>query len=194
MTVNSNNVFVGAPDQATTGAILSGDAQATVPETIDDFILTALTDSGYVSEDGVTLTPEESTESIRDWSRAEIRRVLSEFNASIAWTHLELSAGAARTYFGDDNVEVTAADATHGERTRMALGAGQQPVKGWYFKIKDGQRRVLIYVPKGMVSERGEIPINATAAISLPVTLATLPDEHGKSIYIFTDNGIVESA
>lgn len=190
MTVQSKNVFVGAPDQATTGAILTGPETDTIPETIDDFVATGLLDSGYVSEDGVTITPSESTESIKDWSLKVIRKILTEFEGTIAWTHLELSAEAARNYFGDDNVEVVAATAEHGTQTRMALAGEQREIKSWYFKIKDGNRRALVMVPHGQVTERGEIPLVASGPVTLPVTLSTYPDSAGKSIYIFTDDGV----
>lgn len=193
MGVASKNVFVGAPDQATTGAILTGPETDTIPATIDDFVFTGLKDSGYVNEDGVTITPSESTESIRDWSLKVIRKVLTEFDGTVAWTHLELSAEAARNYFGEDNVSVTAATALKGTLTRMALAGEQRPVKAWYFKIKDGPRRAVVLVPHGQVTERGEIPLVASGAITLPVTLSTYPDSAGKSIYIYTDDGVVSA-
>ncbi len=194
MAVNSDNVFIGAPDQATTGAILSGPAVPDVPATIGDFVFSGLTDSGYVNEDGVTITPSDSTESIKDWSGAEIRRILTEFTGTIAWTHLALSAGAARNYFGDDNVEVTPATTTSGTQMRASLGKNELPTKGWYFKVKDGDKRLVVYVPKGQVTSRGEIPLTATGAITLPVELATYPDENGQNIYIFTDDGVFSAS
>lgn len=190
MSVESKNVFVGAPDQATTGAILTGPETNVIPDTIDDFIFTGLKASGYIGEDGVTITPSDSTSSIKDWSGAEIRRILTEFTGEIAWTHLELSAEAARNYFGDDQVEVTAATAATGTQMRAALGKHELPVKGWYFKVKDGARRAVVFVPHGQVTGRGEIPLNATGAITLPVTLATYPDAAGNNIYIYTDDGV----
>lgn len=193
MSVASKNVFVGAPDQATTGAILTGPETDVIPEQIDDFEFTGLVDSGYVNEDGVTITPSESTESIRDWSLKVIRKVLTEFDGTVAWTHLELSAEAARNYFGEDNVEIAPAAADHGTQMRAALAGEQRPVKAWYYKIKDGQRRALIFVPHGQVTERGEIPLVASGAITLPVTLSTYPDAAGKSLYIYTDDGVVSA-
>lgn len=192
--MNANNVFVGSPDQATTGAILSGPETDIIPETIDDFSFSGLTDSGYVNEDGVTITPEDTTESIKDWSGAEIRRILTEFTGTIAWTHLELSAGAARNYFGDDQVDVTAATPTSGSQMRAALGKNSLPVKSWYFKIKDGDKRVVVFVPHGQITSRGEIPLTATGAITLPVELATYPDSDGQNIYIYTDDGVFSAA
>lgn len=190
MAVNNANVFVGSPDQAVTGAILSGPETDTVPDTIDDFVFTGLTDSGYVNEDGVTITPEDTTESIKDWSGAEIRRILTEFTGTIAWTHLELSAGAARNYFGEDHVEVTPATVSSGTQMKAALGKNVLPVKAWYFKVKDGDKRILVFVPHGQITMRGEIPLTSTGAVTLPVELSTYPDTTGQNIYIFTDDGV----
>ncbi|ALJ20378.1 phage tail tube protein [Microbacterium sp. No. 7] len=190
MGVDPKNVFVGAPDQKVTGAILTGPETDTIPATIDDFNPAGLLESGYVSDGGVTITPSESTTSIKDWSGAEIRRLLTEFTGDIAWAHLELNPQSARNYFGDDQVQVTAATLSKGTQMRMALGAHVQPRKSWWFKIKDGSRRALVMVPHGSVSQRGEIPLNSTAPVTLPVTLATFPDVNGNNIYIFTDNGV----
>lgn len=194
MSVNNKNVFIGAPDQETTGAILTGPETDIIPETIDDVVLDGLEDSGYVNEDGVEITPSESTETIKDWALNVIRRILTEFDGTIAWTHLELSVGALKNYMGDDNVAVTDADATHGTRVRAALGAGVRPTKAWYFKLKDGDRRALVMVPHGQVTERGAIPLTASGAVTLPLTLSTYPDKSGNSIYIFTDDGVVAGA
>lgn len=191
MSVNNKNVFIGAPDQATTGAILTGPETDTIPETLDDFLLDEFDDSGYVSEDGITITPSESTETIRDWALNVLRRVLTEFDGTIGWTHLELSVGALKNYMGEDKVDVTAPTEATGTQVRAAIGGGLRPVKAWYFKLKDGDRRALVFVPHGQVTERGEIPLTASGAITLPVTLSTMPDKLGNSIYIFTDDGVV---
>lgn len=195
MSVNSKNVFVGAPDQAgTTGAILSGPETDTIPETIDDFVFEGLVDSGYVNEDGVTITPSETTETIRDWALNVIRRILTEFDGTVAWTHLELSVAALRTYMGDEQVEVVEATADAGTKVRAAIAGKVRPVKAWYFKVKDGERRIVVFVPHGQVTERGEIPLTASGAVTLPVTLSTTPDAAGNSIYIYTDDGVVAGA
>ncbi|MFJ6532483.1 hypothetical protein [Microbacterium sp. NPDC091662] len=194
MSVNSKNVFIGAPDQATTGAILTGPETDAVPEGIDDFEFDGLDDSGYVNEDGVTITPSETTETIRDWALNVVRRILTEFDGTLAWTHLELSLGALRTYMGESQVEVVAATAEHGTQTRSAIAGKERPNKAWYFKVKDGERRIVVFVPHGQITERGEIPLTASGAVTLPVTLSTYPDKAGNSIYIYTDDGVVAGA
>jgi hypothetical protein len=193
MSVNSKNVFVGAPDQATTGAILTGPETDTIPAQISDFVSTGLKDSGYVDEDGVTISISESTTSIKDWSLSVIRKVLEEFEGTLAWSHIELSEEALKNYAGDSNVSTVAANGSHGKQMRTAISGESRPVKAWYFKIKDGNRRALVMVPHGQVTERGEIALLANAAVKLPVTLTTYPDAAGKNIYIFTDDGVVSA-
>ena len=80
MPVNTKQVYVGTPDQLTTGAVLHAPVGTKLP-TLTDFnpsqvtINEAFKDGGYVSSDGVTLTPDMSTSDINDWSGALIRRV-----------------------------------------------------------------------------------------------------------------------
>jgi hypothetical protein len=191
---SSNNVFIGAPDQKTTGAILTGPETDTIPAQLDDFVFTGLDSSGYVNEDGVTLTPNDSNESIKDWSGAEIRRVITEFTNEVGWTHLELNEESATTYAGSENVDVVAATSEHGNQMRMAIGRLEGETRAYYFKIKDGKRRALVFVPHGVVASRGELPLVRDNAITLPVTLACLADAAGKHAYIYTDDGQVVSA
>lgn len=193
MAVESKNVFVGAPDQATTGAILSGPETDVIPEFLEDFVFTGLKDSGYIDENGVAITVSESTTGIRDWSRKIIRKILDEFDGTLAWAHLEMSEEALNNYMGEDNVQVKAATATTGKQTRAAIAGEMRPTKAWYFKIKDGDRAGLVFVPHGQVTERGEIALLANDAIKLPVTLTTYPDAAGKSIYIYFDDGVVSA-
>jgi hypothetical protein len=190
MPVNAKNVFVGYPDQGTTAAILVGDETDTIPAGIDDISLVGLDESGFASEEGVNVTPEDSTESIKDWSGAEIRRILTEFTGTVNWTYLEINPVSAAGYFGDDQVDVTAPTIDSGTQIRASLGKNVLPTKSWYFLVKDGQRRIVIFVPHGQVSERGEIPLNASGPVVLPVTVASYPDAAGQNIYIYTDDGV----
>ena len=191
--MKSKDIFIGAPDQATTGAILTGPETDVIPDTIDDFVDAGLAQSGYVGEDGVTITPSESTESIKDWSLKVVRKILTEFDSTVAWSHLALDEFSLKNYMGDDNVDITPATAATGTMTRAAIAGEMRPVKSWYFKIKDGNRRALVMVPHGQITERGEITLLASSAITLPVTLTTYPDAAGKNIYIFLDDGVVSA-
>jgi hypothetical protein len=194
MSVNSSAVLTGAPDQLTTGPILSAVKGTALPTAVSDVLNAAFGDSGYISDEGLTLTPERSTESIRDWSGSEIRQILTEFGATLGWAHLETNETSLRNYLGDNNVTVTAADATNGKRIAAKLANVENPRKSWVFKIKDGNARVLIVVPDGQVTDTGEVAFVKSGAITWPVTLTTYADANGVHVYIYLDDGTVLTA
>lgn len=196
MGVNADNIFIGVPEQSSvTGAIDRGPVLRLddIPETFADFLALSAgrTNSGYVTEDGVTLTPNESRTGIKDWSLTIVRNIVTEFSGQIGWGHLELNAEAARIYFGDDNVEVTDATDEHGTQMRAALNGKERPRRSWRFRMKDGPRRAGLLVPDGQITDRAEIPLSASGPVTLPVTLDTYPDSFGNNAYLFTDNGVL---
>jgi hypothetical protein len=194
MSVKASQVLTGAPDQLTTGPILSAPRGTAIPGSLDAAIPAEFVDSGYISEDGLTLTPERSTEVVRDWSGAVVRELLTEFSAKLAWSHLETNEQSLKNYLGDENVTVDAATSTEGKRITALLRGTEMPRKPWLFKIKDGDARVLIAVPDGQVSETGEVSFVKSGALTWPVTMSTYPDASGVNVYIFLDDGQVLTA
>lgn len=190
MAVNSQNVFTGAPDQLTTGAILRAPLGTALPTGTDTALDAAFKDGGYIGTEGLKLTPSTTSESIKDWDGATIRDILAEFNATMAWTYLELSTEALKAYFGDVNVTTTAATLTAGTKQSIKLNAVDLDTVSWAFKIKDGPRKVLIVVPQGKITERGEVTFTKTSAVALPVVMSTYPDASGNNVYIYTDDGV----
>ena len=194
----TNDVRVGAPDQnqATTGAILSAPVGTTLPSlssitkasvTIDN----AFVGNEYVSEDGLTLTPNFSTANIKDWSGAIVRKVLEEFDGTLAWQQISTNQNAMEVAFGKANVTSNAATTTHGKQVQAALGAHLPDPRSWVFLMKDGDARIVIVVPKGQVTSLNEINFKPNDAVKWGVTLSTYPDTAGNSIYIMTDDGVV---
>lgn len=192
--VNAENVLTGAPDQLTSGAISSAPLGTELPDSPLTEPAAAFKSSGYVSEAGLTLTPERSTASIKDWSGAVIRQILEEFNGTLAWEHLETNEESLRNYFGDDNVKLVLPTLTSGTQITAALGAHEMPRKSWLFRIKDGKKRVLIKVPIGQITDQGEVAFTKTGAILWPVTLSTYPDERGNNLYVITDDGVFSAS
>lgn len=193
---NTQDVRVGAPDQAVTGAIKHAPVGTTMPtlSSITKAAVTldpAFTGDEYVSEDGLTLSPSISTTDIKDWSGATVRKVLETFDGTLSWKMISTNAGAMSISFGEANVTTAAKTSTHGAQTRTALGARLPDPQSWVFLMKDGDARVVITVPNGQVTEVGEVTFAANQAIGWQVTLSTYPDENGNSIYIMTDDGVV---
>lgn len=190
MAVEAKNVLVGAPDQATTGAIQSAPLGTDLPTEALGVLDPEFTSSGYISEEGLTLALDSSTADIKDWSGSTVRKILEEFDGTIEWEHLEVNEEALNNYFGDDQVTVTDATVSSGKQIRAALGAFELPRKSWVFRMKDGLNRMLIVVPDGQITERGDIAFIKSDAIKLPVTLTAYPTANGESIIIYTDDGV----
>ena len=110
------------------------------------------------------------------------------------------AAGIARTagvrntaVSGSANVTVTAATSTKGKQIKVGIGADDMPAKRFIFKMKDGGARVVVVLPSATVTETEDIVFVKNDAIKLGVTLGAAPDSTGKSIYIYTDDGIFSS-
>lgn len=196
---NTKDVRIGAPDQKTTGAIKNAPVGTTLPTlasiaasgvTLDS----AFTGDEYVSEDGLTLAPSMSTTDIKDWSGSVVRKVLESFDGTLSWTMISTNEGSLGVAFGAENIETKAATAGHGKQVGVKLGAHLPEERSWVFLMKDGDARIIIVVPKGQVTEVGEITFAANAAVGWNVTLSCYPDSDGESIYIYTDDGECESA
>lgn len=192
MAVDSTKVLVGAADQSTTGAVLSGAVLTTIPATFADAekALASMTDSGYVSEDGLTLTPDISTTEITEWNKSVVRKVIDSFDGTLGVTLIQADAAGWKQALGDEYVTETAATKTAGAQTHIKMGAHLAPERAWGFKMKDGDKRVIIIVPKGQVTTLDEMSFTATDAVKLPLTISAYDDGAGECIHIFMDDGV----
>lgn len=188
-----SKVLVGAPDQATTGAILDAPLGTKLPASASDALDVEFKSSGYVSEDGLQLTTDRSTNDIKEWSGTVIRKLLDSFDASIKWSEIQMSYEALCHAFGTENVTKTAADEQHGEQVKVAINGSMPAARSWAFKMKDGKARILIVVPNGQVTSVDEIDFVSSDGVKLPITLSCYPDSTGNSIYIYTDDGVVSA-
>lgn len=191
---DSTEVLVGLPDQQTTGAILSAPLGTTLPESAVDTLDSAFVGSGYVSEEGLSLTTDISTKEIKEWGRSTVRKILEQFDGTISWKEISLTYESACNAFGEEHVTKTEASSSNGSQLKISIGAHLPEAKSWVFKMKDGDARVIIVVPNGQVTGIDSIEFNGGDAIGFPLTLSCYDDGTGNSIYIYTDDGKVVSA
>ena len=193
MGINAKEVLIGLADQSTTtGELARGAVLTTIPASIDA-ALTAIgswTSSGYISEDGATLTTDVSTTDLKEWNKNTVRRLLDSFDGTVSLTLIQMDEEGAKQCFGEDNVTVTAATSTKGKQMKIALGASLPEPQGWALRMKDGDARILVLIPNGQVTSGVEITFVANDAIKLPVTISANDDGTGHSIYIYTDDGV----
>ena len=193
MSLNAARVLVGTAAQTTTGAILNGaiitDDMSSWTFADAEAALEDLTASGYVSEDGLELTPEYSTTDIKEWNGNTVRTILEQFNGTLKWSLIQQDYESWVQALGEEYVDQTAATSSAGEQLHIKMGSHLAPAQGWGFKMKDGNTRVIIICPNAQVTTLDAISFKSSEAVALPVTLSCYDDGHGNPIHIFVDDG-----
>lgn len=194
MGLNAKKVFAPTPLQsATTGAVAVAPEGTAMPADARTALASAWDDGGYVSEDGLSVTITRSTTPIRDWSKAAVRNLLTEFGGAIAVAFLQVDEFAAKRMFGANNVSVAAATATSSEIIKISIGAELPPIEAWCFSMKDGNARIRVCVPRGQMTDVNQIDFKPDAGNVIGGTLTAYDDGTGKSIYFIYDDGEVIS-
>ena len=193
--INSAQVYLPSPDQSgTTGAVAVAPLGTTAPTDARTALGGTWTTGGYVDENGITLSLSRSFTAIKDWSQSKVREALTDFDGSVSCGFLQVDEFAAKEMFGSTNVTKTAASGTHGEELAIAIGAELAPAKSWCWSMKDGDRRVRVYLPNAQVTEISDVSFVPNAGNVYTCKIAAYPDSSGKSIYVFYDDGETTSA
>ena len=188
-TVDAKNIYIGAPEQSVTGAVLTAATTATLPTDAVSALDAAFSSSGYVTEDGVSLTWNRTTTNLQDWSLKTVRTIAESTTAEVSFAMLEISEEAAVQAFGSSVVTATAATASHGKQLKISIDGGLPEAKAWVFNIKDGVRRVRLVIHNGQVTSLPDMTFVANEAITIPVTITCYPDANGTILDVLTDDG-----
>lgn len=194
--INANKVYMPSPDQsATTGAVATAATGTTAPTDATTALTNTWVSGGYIDENGISLGVTRSVTPIKDWSQSVVRNALTDFNATISLAFMQMDEFAAQEMLGASNVTKTAATSTKGELLKLSIGSELPPVKSWCFSMKDGDRRVRVYIPRGQITElNGDITFVPSAVNVWGCTLSTYDDGTGHSLYVFYDDGTKLSA
>lgn len=146
---------------------------------------------GLVSQEGVTVSPEASTEEIKEWNGVTVRVVKSEYGVKVTLELMMHSAEQAKTAFGDANVTVSddgLVTIRHNAEARMQ-GA-------WVFELKDGDARSRIVLPNAEIPSPPERSFTSGDVVRLPLEITAYPDENGDCAleYIRFDAGAAVAA
>ena len=161
MALDSDNVRV-----AVSGAVYVGATSATAP-TASDSTLTAFTDLGYVSADGITETIDKSTTQIRAWQNgALVRETVSEGTYMVQMTFIETKEEVLELYFGSSIVDGVLNGDPSAQGTRQSF----------VIDIVDGATVERTYIPAGQVTAVGERTLASGEAVGYDVTITAYAD------------------
>lgn len=132
---------------------------------------------GDVSADGITLTTDKSTESLRNWANKVKRVIMSEHAETIEAPVMDTTEESLKTVLGANNVTVTPANGTHGKLITASLSAGSLPAEeAFLFLMKDGDTTVMIGCTDGQIQSVANTTFAPNAAINWTPTITALGD------------------
>lgn len=167
---NSENVRV-----ATTGAIYIGPTSAAAPTASDSTLAPSFVELGYANSDGISFSPERSTNAITAWQNAAmVREVITESNVSYTFTLMETNQSVLETYYGTEMIDgvIDFAPGKTGGR------------KSFVIDILDDDKVIRHYIPNGEIINIGEQSFQNGEAIQYEVTI-TAYDVNGVSVRMF---------
>ena len=191
MANTKENVTFGKPKVA--GAIyraVCGDG-VTLPTTVSENLDTDLKCLGYISEDGVTHNMENSDDGIKAWGGDTVLVPDVDRTDSFQFTLLEvMNEDVLKAVFVDANVTVAAATQSVPKTISIASNSAVQPDCVWVIDmVMQGNNPKRIVIPKGAITEIGEIVYKDDEAVGYQITVNGKADTSGNTHYEYMTIG-----
>lgn len=158
---------------AANGGVSIAPVGTTLPTTAAGALDAAFIDVGYISEDGVSFSPNVSTESIMAWqSFSPVRKVQTEQAFSIDFTMMQWNKVNMETAFGGGLFT------NNGDGTWEYLppAPGEDATRAMVIDGIDGTRNYRIIIPRFSVEDLGDVTFARGEFSPLEVTAAALAE------------------
>lgn len=175
MANDATKVSFGKPKS--TGAVFVAPLGTTVPTNATDGLDSAFLPMGYISDDGLVNSVSTDVETVNAWGGDKVLVGQTTFGETFTVNLLETNVNALKTYYGEDNVEVS------GDNITVTQNSAQLPGCVVVFElVLTGGRIKRIVVENGQIADRsGDITYTDGDAIAYPAVFEALPDANGNT-------------
>lgn len=179
---NSANVKVGI-----TGGVRTAPVGTTAPTTPTAAYAAGWLELGYISEDGVTENFTTDTTDIKAWQNGvTVRTVISESDVTFQFTVIETTLTAWELFYPGSTFETAT-----GVTTKTVKAPTPNP-RAFAIDVVDGSVHYRKIIPRGEVTERGEIVYVNDEPIGYNMTIKCYPDSAGTLYIELSDDPAVE--
>ena len=179
------NVSFGKPNIS--GAIYRGilGEGLTIPTDATTTLDTDFVCLGYVSEDGVTNTMDQGDDGIKAWGGDTVLITDDQRTDTFKFKLLEImNEDVLKAVYVDGNVTVTAATSSAPKKIAVAVNATDQPECCWVIEmLLKGNNPKRIVIPKGKITEIGDISYKDEDAAGYEITVTAKADSNGNTHY-----------
>ena len=176
----NNEAYVSTGKPKVGGAVFVGATSLTPPTDAVTALPAGFAGMGYISEDGVTQSQEVNSEEVKAWGGNTV--LVTEDDKSETWklTFIEMmNINVLKEIYGEDNVTGTL---TAG--IAIASGTDAHAQRCWVIDtILKGSVLKRTVIPKGVITEIGDVVYNDTDPVGYPVTIKATSDSGGKDHY-----------
>lgn len=178
--VASTDYSVSGTTLTYSGTSLVGGEKVVITYTLSDWKIV-----GDVTNDGITLATDKSTENLKNWANVIRRVIMTEHTETVQAPILTTDAEVLGTVIGEDNVTETAANSAHGNLITAGLSSSELPdPECFLFVMKDGDNTMAI-VLEGQIMSMENVTFAPGAAINWNPTITCL----NNSLEFITDDG-----
>lgn len=179
-----NDVLLGTG--LATGMMYHAPAGTALPSYPSEALASAWSEVGDVTDSGITLTTDKSTESLKNWAKVVKRVVMTDHSETVEAPIMDTNEETLKTTIGENNVAITAATAEHGKLIDAHLSADSLPgPEAFLFLMKDGDTLMALGTSYGQITALSSVSFAPNAAITWTPTITALED----GWHLITDDG-----
>jgi hypothetical protein len=179
---NSSNVTAAKPKGQ--GGIYSAPLGTVLPTDATTALDAAFQNLGYVSEDGVQKSNSTSSEKIKAWGGDVVASFQTEKEVGFKYKLIEgLSINVLKEIYGEENVTGDLATGIKFEESSDELKERSIIID---MALSNGLFQRIV-IPKGKITEVGDVTYKGEEVVGYEVTLTAFPDENGKFVRNYID-------